>query len=265
MIQIASTEARVLNASMRVRTQGLDPSVQLVRKEFYVKTVAPIAEKPFWQSYKVYLSLLTCKASTKMKLEISRKVFEYFCKNISYKADITTFDKIVFGRFIRYLLLNQKMADSTINRHVRALKAFLRFTYPERDFSFVRYSMLPIDEEVIALSEEELKILIDADLNGHLNKTRDLFVFLATTGMRHSDSQLFDKSWITEEQILEFSQLKTGGRALTPLYEVSKKILLKYGGTPPKIRNQKFNVFLKELFKELKFDRRVVIQTVRGK
>ena len=70
----------------------------------------------------------------------------------------------------------------------------------------MRYILLNVEEEVIALLEPELKNLIDADLGGWMESTRDLFVFLATTGMRFSDSQLFNPNWVTPEQILEFSQ-----------------------------------------------------------
>jgi site-specific recombinase XerD len=98
-----------------------------------------------------------------------------------------------------------------------------------------------------------------------LETTRDLFVFLATTGMRFSDSQLFDPHWVTEEKILEFTQLKTGGKAFPPLYEASRRVLLKYNGIPPQISNQKFNDYLKELFEELDMKRPVTIQTVKGR
>jgi len=98
-----------------------------------------------------------------------------------------------------------------------------------------------------------------------MESTRDLFVFLATTGMRFSDSQLFNPTWVTPEQILEFSQLKTGGKAYPPLYEVSRRVLIKYDGIPPQISNQKFNDHLKELFEELKLNRPVTIKVIRNK
>lgn len=158
------------------------------------------------------------------------------------------------------------MADSTIQRLVKGIKTFLKFTYPSRDLSWMKYNLLSTaEEEVIALSEPELRTLINANLCGYLEKTRDLFVFLSTTGMRYSDSQLFDPSWITPEQVLEFSQLKTGGKAYPPLYEVSRTVLAKYNGAPPQISNQKFNDYLKELFKELNLDRSIIKHIVRNK
>jgi integrase len=142
---------------------------------------------------------------------------------------------------------------------------FLKTAYPEKDWSWVRYGMLNAEMEVVTLTETELHKLKDAPVGGYLKKTRDLFVFMATTGMRYSDSQLYDPSWQTPEEVLEFVQLKTGGKAYPPLYTVTREILLEYGGCPPRITNQKFNSFLKILFKRLNFNRTVVIQSVRGK
>ena len=179
--------------------------------------------------------------------------------------DINTWDRINFERFIQYLLLNQKMADSTIQRLVKGLKTFMKFAYPFKDLSWMKYALLSKVEEIVALSEGELKSLIDADLKGYLDTSRDLFVFLATTGMRYSDSQQFDPSWVTEDQVLDFTQLKTGGKAFPPLYESSRKVLLKYEGSPPHLSNQKFNKYLKVLFKELKMTRPIATHIVRGK
>jgi len=182
---------------------------------------------------------------------MTKKVLEYFCTWSGYAFDIDTFDRIAFGRFVQYMLFNQKMADATINKHVKWLRAFLKYAYPSKDVSWIRYLMLNVEEEVIALKEEELRYLIDSDLGGYLEKARDLFVFLATTGMRFSDSQLFNPNWVTPEQILEFSQLKTGGKAFPPLYEASRRVLMKYGGVPPQINNQKFNDILRGFSRSL--------------
>lgn len=115
------------------------------------------------------------------------------------------------------------------------------------------------------MTEEELTKLIKADITGHLDKARDLFVFCALTGMRHSDSQAFNSSWITSEGILEFKQVKTGGKAMPPLYEASRKILNKYDDNLPRISNQKINKYLKDLFIKLEFNRPVKKHIVRGK
>jgi len=260
--QIAEMESRVLNASLKLRAMGIDPVVDKVRAEFYtqVKTI-----KPFWELYAEYFAVKTFKPATRQKAMVYMKMLKQFCEKTGYTFNIDTWDKMMLGRFIKYLLVDQKYADSSINRLVCGIKSFLRFAYPDKDLSWMTYKQLSIDEEIVALKEEELKALIVADLDGYLDQTRDLFVFLATTGMRYSDSQRFDPTWITPEQVLEFNQLKTGGKAMPPLYETGRKVLDKWGGFPPKIGNTKFNRQLKELFKTLNLDRPIVTNIVKGK
>ncbi len=260
--QISDMELRVLNASLKLRAMGMDPVVEKVRAEFYaqVKTI-----KPFWKLYDEYLVVKTFKPGTLQKAVVYMKMLRRFCIQTGYTFDIDTWDNLTFGRFIQYLLVDQKYADSSINRLVRGTKSFLRFAYPKKDLSWMRYNQLPLDQEIVALKEAELKTLITAELDGYLDQARDLFVFLATTGMRFSDSQRFDPSWITPEDILEFNQLKTGGKAMPPLYDVGRRILDKGSGLPPKITNAKFNKQLKELFQVLKLDRPIVSIVVKGK
>ncbi len=266
--QIDATQNQVLNASIAVRQRGLDPMPELVRSECKLR-VASVLEtadfEPIWIKYRRFLDQLVCRASTKRRVEMSYNVMKFFCGWDGYDLNASTFNRMVLGRLIQYLLREQKLADATVFKHVKSLKAFLKTAYPDRDWSWIRYAMLSVESEVLSLTEEELKILMEAKLTGYLCKTRDLFVFMATTGMRHCDSQLYDQSWETPEQVLEFIQLKTGGKAYPPLYSITKSILERYGSRPPKITNQKFNEYLKLLFRELNFDRRVVIQAVRGK
>ncbi len=176
--QISSMESRVLNASVSVRTKGVDPTAELVRKEFYSQIPAMKEEIPFWESYRTYLQLLTCREITKRKISVTYNVLEYFCNFDGYKPTVESFDKIVFGRFIQYLLKNQGMADSTIHRHVKWLKAFFKFSYPQKDISFMKYSMLATEKEIVALNETELRQLIEADLAGTWIKPGTFSCFL---------------------------------------------------------------------------------------
>jgi site-specific recombinase XerD len=258
----------VLNALISVRQKGLEPMPELVRNECRLRVPSVLGNADFesiWVKFRKFLDQLTCRKSTIRRVGITYNAMEYFCRWSGYEFDSSTFNKMILGQLVHYLLHDQKLADASVLKHVKSLKMFLKTAYPEKDWSWVRYTMLNVEAEVLTITESELNKLINADLRGYRSKTRDLFVFMATTGMRHCDSQLYDMSWETPEQVLEFVQLKTGGKAYPPLYCVAKSILKRYGGAPPKMTNQKLNAFLKILFRELKFDRRVVIQEVRGK
>ncbi|HLN19460.1 MAG TPA: phage integrase SAM-like domain-containing protein [Bacteroidales bacterium] len=139
---IAFAENKVLAAITAVQSKGFEPTADMVRMEYYSQIKPFKKEVPFWESYRTFLNLLTCRESTKRKVTITYNVLEYFCKYAGYKPSADSFDKVIFGRFIMYLMENQKMADSTIHRHVKALKAFFRFAYPEKNISFMKYSIL---------------------------------------------------------------------------------------------------------------------------
>lgn len=80
----------------------------------------------------------------------------------------------------------------------------------------MKYKWKNIDDPIY-LSEAEILKLIHATNLGHLGKSRDLFLFCTTTGMKYSDSQRFCPEWI-KDGIIEYRMQKTGGKAYVPLF-----------------------------------------------
>lgn len=68
-------------------------------------------------------------------------VMQFFSKWSRYNFDASSFNKMMLGKLIHYLLEEQKLADGTVQKHIKSLKTFLKTAYPERDWSWVRYSM----------------------------------------------------------------------------------------------------------------------------
>lgn len=264
--QIDVMQTRIINASMKVRNMNIEPTVERVQAEFrnQITPEGPV-RKSFFELYDAFLIIKGYKPSTLRKGKLFKSTLEHFCTFACYKMDIKTWDRVIYGQFIQHLLFHQKIADSTILRLVKGLKTFINFAYPDADMRWMKYKLLSSEEEVIALKKTELQYVVDADLGGYLEKTRDLFIFLATTGMRFSDSQDFDPNWVTEKDLLKFRQLKTGTWANPPLYEVSRRVLLKYDGVPPHISNQRFNEYLKELFAELKLNRPITTHIIKNR
>lgn len=111
-------------------------------------------------------------------------------------------------------------------------------------------------EEPLFLLESELETLISANLKGYLSKTCKLFVFCCTTGMRYSDTQCFSTLWL-KDGVIEYRMKKTGGKAIVPIFSTTQKLLHTWCGQIPKISQQKFNDYLKVLFKKLELNRMV--------
>ena len=176
--------------------------------------------------------------------------------------DIDTFNKLIFERFVSFLILHKNLLNNTVAKHVSVLKAFFRDTYPDFNTSFMVFH--EYRPEVIALSEKELIYLINIPFSGPKEIAKDLFVFLCLTGMRISDVRRFNPKWVTDEMI-EYSAEKTMSKAYVPLLETAQGILEKYGGEPPKMCEQYFNRKIKKVFFDCGMDRAVVLRKRQGR
>jgi integrase len=149
-----------------------------------------------------------------------------------------------------------------VAKNVAVMKAFIRDTYPKADISFIKY--YEYRPEVIALTEDELIQMMGVPATGIKEKAKDLFVFMALTGMRISDVKRFHPNWISKE-FIEYSAEKTMSKAHVPLLETVKGILEKYGNKPPEVCEQYFNREIKKFCFDCGLDRPVVIRDRQGR
>jgi site-specific recombinase XerD len=239
------------------------PSIRLYRKNRLSRLSGITFD--FKKDFLHYMRIRAPKWSemTYKNAAATRSAFNEYLDHHNRKWEPDQYNKMQHEEFVNYLLLNRNLLDSTIERHVKCMKGFLRWQYPANNWDFLKYKSF--DQEIIFLYEDELKKLIDAPLVGYRDKTRDLFVFLATTGMRYGDSQRFTTDWIDKRTgVIEFYMQKTGDKAIAPLFNASRRVLDKWNGIPPKISAQKFNIYLKVVFKELEFNRPVKNIESRG-
>ena len=256
----------MITASQRVMNAGFEPTVPRVRKKYFMvlDDSDPLPDQPDYPDfYERWHEFMKIKA-TELRYDGFRNytqlydLLREFEAEENYQMDFHTFNEVMFGRLKKYMFLVKRYQDATTDKHITKLRSFYKWAVPRLDRSFLKFAP-KIPNNVHPLEPDELHIVINAELNGYLDKARDLFVFCSCTGMRYSDSQRFDRSWIGKG-IIAYSQRKTSGEALVPLLETAKKILMKYGCNTPKISNSVFNRFLKDLFKQLEITRLVRIQ-----
>jgi integrase len=117
------------------------------------------------------------------------------------------------------------------------------------------------------LNREELDVLIGAELTGYKDKVRDMFVFQCHVGCRVGDLVSLKKSNIYKG-VLSYVPVKTSHMRAevikVPLSSVAEAIIKKYKDTEsemlmPFISDQKYNKYLKELFKQLNLDRPITL------
>jgi len=180
-----------------------------------------------------------------------------------------TFESIDYNFFnkIQTFLINRRKTDkkgnespmlnnTTIAKALSTLKTFFGYARREgvkidegyRDFVIKKEKL-----EVIALDESELNAILNLDLKGNkrMEKTRDIFVFSCSTGLRYSDVAQLRREHISDD-IVTLTVKKTKTELTVPLNSISGPILDKYRDQLkplPMVTNQEMNRSIKELCK----------------
>lgn len=164
-----------------------------------------------------------------------------------------------FQKSFIHFLIDRKYSENTIGRMIKFVKTFCL----DAKSSGIRVS----DEldrvkgftkkaEFITLTESEIKSIANHDFSArpYLDNARDWFVIGLSTGQRVSDFMSFKKDLINLNNHLEFNQKKTGARTLVPLHPLLKNVLKKRNGDfPRQISEQNFNVYIKEICRDVGF------------
>lgn len=110
------------------------------------------------------------------------------------------------------------------------------------------------------LLEDELLRIRNLDgLMKYEEHARDLFIFLAYTGLSYADSQKFDFETMTElvddTYHIDGTRVKTGSSFFTPILPPAMEVLAKYDYKVPKLTNQKLNEWLKHIKRYAKINK----------
>lgn len=195
------------------------------------------------------------------------KRYTYFKTNLidfqTYKRSKISFSEInqkFYNDFLKYCIEEKKHSANTLHRNIGLFKTFLHWAFKNKktikaDFlEFAKPKKQPTTE--IALNIDQVTEIYKLDLskNKRLEQVRDLFIIGCTTGQRFSNYSNFSRKDIVDDMIL-VPDCKNPEKLLSiPLMKVTREILEKYDYHLPSISNQKFNVYIKEVFEDAKFD-----------
>ena len=170
------------------------------------------------------------------------------------------FDEKVYNEFLKYCIEVKDHSANTVHRNIGLLKTFLywalnkKYTYNNSFIKFKKPSKFRTDEIALNMLQVESIYNYDFSKNKRLEKVRDLFVFGCTTGMRFGNYSSVSKNDI-QDGFIRVVDLKSKLKKLSiPLNRFSKEILEKYDYKLPSITNQKMNLYIKEVFRELEFN-----------
>lgn len=177
--------------------------------------------------------------------------------------------------------LGEYLKKNTVGKHmsrvrtllIQARKEGLITKNPFEDFK-ISYE----ESDRVALTEQELKKIEEADLGGNesLLKVKDLFLFSVYTGLRFKDAQellITDiKTNSVGDSFIELNQGKTKQKLIIPLVEEALEIVTKYESDPnrvvfnrvlPKVSNQKTNAYLKVIADLCEIDKKLTHHVAR--
>ena len=202
-------------------------------------------------------------ASTIKRYEYNKKLLTDFTEKTKYNLKFKSINKVFYNIFIKYCVEEKEHSANTLSRNIGLLKTFLywsienNFTYNDEFKSFKNIKRFITDE--IALTKEQVDEIYNFNLkeNNKLIKVRDLFIFGTACGMRYSNYSIVRKADIYNG-LINVIDIKDPSKSLhIPLNRYSQEILEKYDFQLPKISNQKFNKYLKELFKLMEYNEKV--------
>jgi len=230
------------------------------------------APETMWEAYSRFIAVKRTSVAprTVAKYETLLSLLKEFTKRkglIDY-ANITH----DFGdAFTKFLLTKKAHTNNTVGKYISTFKTFLswadeRGAVIPRDY--VKFRVPEEDVEVVALTAEELQMIVDFDLtqNDRLQRVRDLFLFACYTGARFSDVQSFNVDDV-RDNVWHLRMNKTKTVIRLNLNQHARRILKSYmddGKGLPKISSQKMNDYLKELGKAVGLNEPVRIVRYRG-
>lgn len=216
-----------------------------VKHDLLSFTEAFIASAPQRKTNKVSSATIQAYKQTYLHLE------EYK-KTTHSQVEFENIDVNFYNGFVKFLTDAKKFAPNTIGKHIKHLKVFIKAA-TENDRKIPDYTSkftgMREDTDSIYLDTAELSELFNINLSGNtrLDKTRDLFLLGAYTGLRFSDFSRLNSDNISDNRITIKAQ-KTGREVKIPLHPTVRTILEKYKGKElPTLSNVKMNEYLKEL------------------
>lgn len=172
-----------------------------------------------------------------------------------------------------YLKTVKQQRQITINKSIQRFRKVIKNAVGEGFLMkdpFMLFKVKGIRKEVVFLSPEELRSLEQFDFSQHrLTMVRNLFVFCCYTGLAYAEMTALLKKHIVKgfdgQLWIEMERNKTKKMIRVPLLPKALEILHYYKDEEalPKISNQRFNSYLKEIADIVGIEKRLTHHTAR--
>ncbi|MEN8138781.1 MAG: tyrosine-type recombinase/integrase [Bacteroidota bacterium] len=206
--------------------------------------------------------------TTIRRYKYNKTLLEQFEKHSKSTLHFSKINNNFYNSFLDYCITQKGHSANTLRRNIGLLKTFLnwalenKFTY-KIDFKKFKTPKGQVTDE-IALTFDQVKEVYEFDFsdNTKLERVRDLFVLGCSTGMRISNYSKIKSNDIVGGYIIVHDRKNTGKQLRVPLNDFSIEILEKYNYDLPVYSTQKFNEYIKDVFKAIGYDN-TVKKTIR--
>lgn len=275
------TASQINNALDKLKTTVDDffrplsqyPTIEELRayldRKIKEKTIVPdtIEEPGFFERFDQYREQSNFSDARKRHLKMS-------IGKLSRYTPVITFEAVTPQFLTDYQshLIKSGLSRNSVSSELKYIRAFLSHANKmgwTKNYPFNSFSIEPeVYGEPVYITLEERDYLYSVEIGAsHLQRVRDIFVFQCLVGCRISDLMKLKKSNIIDGCI-EYIAGKTKNDqpriARVPLSEKARTILARYdlpgNELLPFISSQKYNDYIKELFRAVGLNRIVTIR-----
>ncbi len=247
----------------------------------------PKREKGVLESYDEYKA----KIKKLIGIEIEQVTYDKYVESYNHLKEFIKFHfktndiklKDIKSNFLEefdYYLKTQKgkkgLAQSTINKAIQRFRKTLKYAISEgylESNPFMMHVSKPIKKSVVFLTHEELEKLEAHEFKTlRIQSIKELFVFCCYTGLAFKEMACLKKSDVIkgfdEKLWIVVQRNKTDKEYKVPLLPTPIKIIQKFDDESsnlvfPKISNQKFNEYLKEIAEILEIPKNLTHHVAR--
>jgi Phage integrase SAM-like domain/Arm DNA-binding domain/Phage integrase family len=217
----------------------------------------------------------TVTPGTRKQYYTFKNLFESYQAERKKTFDFEDFD-LKFERDFKAFHVEKKYSTNYTGRNIKILKSILNEAVKLKfnaNTDFSRYTKPQEEAFKIYLSESDLDQIQACNIDYHLEKIRDVFLFLCNTGLRYSDYATFDpvKHLLTRQQptgelyrVLLVTTQKTSTPVEIPTTKLVERILSKYKDALPKITSKHINEGIKEIGRLAGINDTITIETKIG-
>lgn len=201
------------------------------------------------------------KLATIWKYEQSRNLLADYLRFIRKKDfPIKEINISFINKYELFLKVDKKLAVATVYKTLQRLKRVTTVAL-EREFiakdPFIAYKFTRPKTEIQYLSVQELQLLCERELaQRRLEDVRKMFLFCCYTGLAYTEME--NLKWVhispgeNKSMYINMVREKTNKKLFIPLMQLPKEILEYYKSEEneyvfPRLSNQKFNSYLKEV------------------